>query len=146
MRGRKGLGRSFPVRCRRVIALRQFDYDASSAGSWCCSLCGELTSGRSATVSWRHDRSGQAVPGCQASPGGYREGVEVGQVRGQAEGDHALLLPGVGAGNHGHGRDLAAVHRQVRGARRDVQKSPAVTTARCRRPSPCHTSVSPLTV
>lgn len=35
MRGRKGLGRPFPVRCRRVIAWRQFDYDASSAESWC---------------------------------------------------------------------------------------------------------------
>jgi len=37
MRGRKGPGRSSPVRCRRVIASRQFDYDASSAESWCCS-------------------------------------------------------------------------------------------------------------
>lgn len=37
MRGRKGLGRSSPVRCHRVIALRQFDYDASSAKSWYCS-------------------------------------------------------------------------------------------------------------
>src|SRR5262249_2679287 len=40
------VGRAFPVRCRRLIALRQFDFDASSAGSWGCSLCGELTSDR----------------------------------------------------------------------------------------------------
>ena len=37
MRGGKGPGRPSLVRCRRVIALRQFDYDASSAESWCCS-------------------------------------------------------------------------------------------------------------
>ena len=35
MRGGKGPGRPSLVRCRRVIALRQFDYDASSAESWC---------------------------------------------------------------------------------------------------------------
>ena len=50
--------------------------------------------------------------------------VEFGEVRRQAQRDHALLLPGVGAGDHGHRQDVAAVHRQVRDAGRHVHEVP----------------------
>ena len=54
--------------------------------------------------------------------GGDGEGVQVGQVRRQPDGDHALLFLGVGTGHDGHGHDVTAVHRQVRGARRDIHE------------------------
>ena len=53
---------------------------------------------------------------------GDREVVEFGEVRWQAHGDHALLLLGVGAGDDGHRHDVAAVHREVRDARRYVHE------------------------
>ena len=61
--------------------------------------------------------------GCQARSGaGDGEVVEFGEVRWQAHGDHALLLLGVGAGDDGHRHDVAAVHREVRDARRYVHE------------------------
>jgi len=53
---------------------------------------------------------------------GDGKGVQVGEVGRQVHGDHALLLLGVGAGDHGHRHDVAPVHRQVRGSGRDVHE------------------------
>src|SRR5690348_2585751 len=55
---------------------------------------------------------------------GERDLVEIGQVRRQAQRDHALLLLRVGAGDHGHGQDVAAVHREMRDAGRHVHEVP----------------------
>ena len=53
---------------------------------------------------------------------GDGEGVQVGKVGRQVHGDDALLLLRVGAGHHGYGHDIAAIHREVRGARRYVHE------------------------
>ena len=57
-----------------------------------------------------------------ADRAGDREGAELGQVRRQAEGDHALPLRRIGAGDDRDGHDITAVDRQVRNARRNVHE------------------------
>src|SRR6478609_2061287 len=63
-----------------------------------------------------------AAAACGWLRGADWEVVEFGEVRWQAHGDHALLLPGVGTGDDGHRHDVAAVHREVRDTRRYVHE------------------------
>src|SRR6266487_2816899 len=65
-------------------------------------------------------RAGAAAWGWLGAGDG--EVVEFGQVRRQAQGDHALLFLGVGAGDDGDRHHVAAVHREVRDAWRDVHE------------------------
>src|SRR6185436_7543817 len=66
--------------------------------------------------------SGPRLPRVGWLGGGDREVVEFGEVRWQAHGDHALLLLRVGTGDDGDCHDVAAVHREVRDARRHVHE------------------------
>src|SRR5438045_704991 len=94
--------------------------------------CGARGSGRRAGAVGRR-RPGRSERGTTIPAAAYDrlwllagdgEGVEIGEVRRQAHRDDALLLLRIGAGDHGHGEDVAAVHREMRDAGRHVHEVP----------------------
>src|SRR6266567_1328193 len=104
----------------RMTPRRRPTRPAWTAGPSTGRRCGASTR-PTATGTWsaraRRRRRSLTDPEAFGSLAGDGEGVQFGEVRRQAHGDHALLLLGVGAGDHGYRHDVAAVHREMRDAR-----------------------------
>ena len=155
MRGGKGPGRPSLVRCRRVIALRQFDYDASSAESWCCSPwlidCRQRAGPampRSVTrltrllSACRHPGPGRgAAPRSRGRPAAFDRIVSGGRQAPQLPSTGPASAPGSGWPRAGPG--VSAVGRAVTKTRARARRFPAPLPAPQRAAAPAARQAAP---
>ena len=154
MRGGKGPGRPSLVRCRRVIALRQFDYDASSAESWCspwlidCRQRAGPAMPRSVTrltrllSACRHPGPGRgAAPRSRGRPAAFDRIVSGGRQAPQLPSTGPASAPGSGWPRARPG--VSAVGRAVTKTRARARRFPAPLPAPQRAAAPAARQAAP---